>query len=103
MVWLDDVRECRGAVALDRRIWNERDGHFPLHQQPRIDELIWKKRFVLVRHRRAQLESAGRLVDLVVDCCEVAARQRGLHVAIERIDRKTTPRPQRAEDCSELL
>ena len=81
LVWLEQIHERAFGVALNDRVRHERRIVRCVHEQSRVDELIWKKRFVLVGENGLELERAGRRVNLIIESLESS---RGKFFSLER-------------------
>ena len=65
---------------------NHGRGSDRLHQQTRIDELVWEQRVVFVRKHGLDFDGPGRRIDLVVDGQQHPAGQLRLEVAVVGVD-----------------
>ncbi len=85
-VVLHDIYKRGLAILLDASGRHQR--YFPqhLHQQPDIDELIWKQREIVVVKSGPQLQRAGGGIDLVIERLKRAGGELRLPGAIIRLN-----------------
>src|SRR5271154_3370363 len=85
---LNHVDKGYFSVMLDRVCRDQRHIVLRSHQQPRVDELVWKQYVLLVIKEGAKLYGTGRGIDLVVERRQFPGRDFRLLVAVVGIDRQ---------------
>ncbi len=86
LIRLDQEHEGAGSATLDRRRRNQRRALPGLDAHPHVDELVGKKRAILVGEFRLELHRPCRGVDLIVDREQAAGRKLRLATAVIRLD-----------------
>jgi hypothetical protein len=61
---------------------------FDLHQQPRIDKLVWEQPKIIIAENGSHLDRSRRGINLVIQSQQLAARNFRLCSAIVDVDRK---------------
>ena len=103
VVVLQDIDEGALSPQLHAGVGRYDNALQRVDQQPDIDELVRKQRRIRIREGRAQLERAGRQVDLIVERGEFAHGELAHIGAIEGRHAHRRARVQPARDSGEIV